>query len=74
MPDLVTRRAAHQPQERKKLRVRVLSTALAAAVVALIVGIGGVLDGAGAARRRRAGPDVAMTPVDGDGAGLADSA
>src|SRR4051794_2468077 len=42
MPDLVTAAQTTRRQERKKFRVRVLSTALAAAVVALIVGVGAV--------------------------------
>jgi hypothetical protein len=53
-------------RERKTIRVRVLSTAMAAAVVALIVGIGVVfMMGERAPAPASAPPAVAMTPVDG---------
>jgi len=51
-------------RERKKTHVRLLSTALAAAVVALIVGIGLVFwTGSDGADNSRTGPTVAMTAV-----------
>jgi hypothetical protein len=66
MPDLVTAAQTTRRQERKRFRVRVLSTALAAAVVALIVGIGAMFWMGGRNPPPPApGPTVAMTPVDG---------
>jgi len=65
MPDLVTAAQTTRRRERKKLRVRVLSTALAAAVVALIVGVGLVFwTGMGARTTGDHGQTVAMAPVD----------
>jgi hypothetical protein len=67
MPDLVTAARASRRRERKKTRVRMLSTALAAAVVALVVGVGAVFwMGPGSLRPPPAGPTVAMKPVGGD--------
>jgi anti-sigma factor RsiW len=64
MPDLVTAAQSTRRKERKQTRVRVLSTALAAAVVALVVGIGAVFwMGTGAPAQPVAGPMVAMTTV-----------
>ena len=67
MPDLVTAAQTTRRRERKKFRVRVLSTALAAAVVALIVGLGAMfwMDGRGTTRPSPPGSTVAMTPVNG---------
>jgi hypothetical protein len=50
-------------REHKKTQVRLLSTALAAAVVALIVGIGLVFWTGGDGTGARTGPTVAMTAV-----------
>ena len=56
---------ASRRRERKTTRVRILSTAMAAAVVALIVGIGVVfLTGDGRPPPATATPTVAMTPAD----------
>jgi predicted anti-sigma-YlaC factor YlaD len=68
MPDLVTAAQTTRRQERKKLRVRVLSTALAAAVVALIVGIGAVfwMGGPGSPKITPPGPTVAMSSIEDD--------
>jgi hypothetical protein len=65
MPDLVTAAQTTRRQERKKFRVRVLSTALAAAVVALIVGVGAVfwVGGAGSPGSPPTGPAVAMSSI-----------
>jgi len=49
---------------RKHTRVRVLSTALAAAVLALIVGVGVVFAMGDGQEHPTQGPTVAMTPVD----------
>jgi hypothetical protein len=66
MPDLVTAAQTTRRRERKKFRVRVLSTALAAAMVALIVGLGAMfwMDGR-TTQPSPPGPAVAMTPVNG---------
>jgi hypothetical protein len=67
-PDLVTAAQTTRRRERKKLRVRVLSTALAAAVVALIVGIGAVFWMGGPSSpgpTTPTGPTVAMSSVGG---------
>jgi anti-sigma-K factor RskA len=68
MPELVTAAQTTRRKERRRLRVRVLSTALAAAVVALIVGVGAVFWMGGRATPQPAtpGPMVAMTPIDED--------
>jgi hypothetical protein len=66
MPDLVTAAQTTRRQERKKFRVRVLSTALAAAVVALIVGVGAVFWVGGPGNSRGTtptGPTVAMSSI-----------
>jgi hypothetical protein len=65
MPDLVTAAQTTRRQERKKFRVRVLSTALAAAVVALIVGLGVVfwMGGPGTPTTTSPGPTVAMSSI-----------
>jgi len=64
MPDLVTAAQSTRRKERKQTRVRVLSTALAAAIVALVVGVGAVfwMD-SGRSGPAVAGPMVAMTAV-----------
>jgi hypothetical protein len=64
-PDLVNQARSTRRKERKKLRVRILSTSLAAAVVALLVGVGMVfwMSGGSPPARPTAGPTVAMTPV-----------
>jgi hypothetical protein len=67
-PSLVSAAQTTRRRERKKIRVRVFSTALAAAVVALIVGVGTVFWMGGSPSTPRAplaGPTVAMTPVNG---------
>jgi Putative zinc-finger len=67
MPDLVSAAQTTRQRERKKLRVRVLSTALAAAVVALIVGVGAVFwMGGPSTPQSPAGPAVAMAALDDD--------
>jgi anti-sigma-K factor RskA len=68
MPDLVTAAQTTRRKERKKLRVRVLSTALAAAVVALVVGVGAVfwMGGPGTPKTTPLGPTVAMSSIDSD--------
>jgi hypothetical protein len=67
MPDLVTAAQSTRRKERKQTRVRVLSTALAAAVVALVVGVGAVFwMGSGSPEQPVAGPMVAMTAVAGE--------
>jgi hypothetical protein len=63
-PMLVTAVQKTRRRERKKTRVRVLSTALAAAVLALIVGIGAVFVTGNAGAPTQPGPNVAMTPTD----------
>jgi hypothetical protein len=65
MPALVT---AAQTTRRKQRRVRVLSTVLAAAVVALLVGVGTVfwMGGRVTSPPATPGPMVAMTPIDED--------
>jgi anti-sigma-K factor RskA len=66
MPDLVRSAQTTRRRERKKLRVRILSTALAAAVVALVVGVGLMFWMGGAPARPGspvAGPTVAMVAV-----------
>jgi len=55
-PDLVAAAQTNRRRERKKTRVRMLSTALAAAVVALVVGVGAVI---------WMGPDTPKAPVPG---------
>jgi anti-sigma-K factor RskA len=74
MPALVTAAQTTRRQERKKLRVRVLSTALAAAVVALVVGVGTMfwMGNARAPGTARIGPTVAMTAVQSNTALTAD--
>ena len=70
-PEKLTRRPigparTTRPRGRKQTRVRVLSTAMAAAVVALIVGVGMVfLLGDGTPAPATETPAVAMTPVNG---------
>jgi Putative zinc-finger len=68
MPDLVTAAQTTRRKERKRLRVRVLSAALAAAVVALILSVGAMLwmGGRATPAPRVPGPTVAMTPIDED--------
>jgi hypothetical protein len=67
MPDLVSAAQSTRRRERKKLRVRVLSTSLAAAVVALVVGVGAVFwMGADQPQTPPTGPTVAMTAVAGE--------
>jgi anti-sigma-K factor RskA len=62
--DLVTQAQSSRRKERKKLRARILSTSLAAAVVALLVGVGAVFwMGGDPPARPTAGPTVTMTPV-----------
>ena len=65
MPDLVTAAQSTRREERKRLRWRVMGTALAAACLALVVGIGAVFwMGRGATPDPTVpGPTVAMTPV-----------
>ncbi len=65
-PRLVSAAQTTRRRERKKMRVRILSTAMAAAVVALIAGIGVVFVMGG--DPPAPGPDaptVAMTPISG---------
>jgi hypothetical protein len=62
-PDLVTAAQTTRRRERKKIRVRVLSTALAAAVVALVVGVGAVFWMGPSATPAGDGAAVAMTRV-----------
>ncbi|WP_067494598.1 anti-sigma factor [Actinoplanes sp. TFC3] len=63
-PDLVTAVQTTRRQERKRIRWRVMGTALAAACLALVVGIGAVFwMGRGAMTSGPSGPAVAMTPV-----------
>ncbi|AGL13946.1 anti-sigma factor [Actinoplanes sp. N902-109] len=63
-PDLVTAVQTTRRQERKRLRWRVLGTALAAACLALVVGIGAVFwMGRSAPADTAPGPTIAMTPV-----------
>jgi hypothetical protein len=63
-PDLVKAVQTTRRRERKKTRVRVLSTALAAGVVALVLGVGTVFwMGSGDLDQPVAGPTVAMTTV-----------
>ncbi|MEV4703595.1 zf-HC2 domain-containing protein [Actinoplanes sp. NPDC049316] len=64
MPDLVTAAQTTRREERKRVRWRVLGTALAAACLALVVGIGAVFwMGRGTAKDPALpGPVVAMTP------------
>ena len=64
MPALVTAAQSTRRKERKQTRIRVLSTSLAAAVVALVVGVGAVFwMGTGPPAQPVAGPMVAMTAV-----------
>ena len=63
-PNLVSAVQKTRRQERKKIRVRILSTALAAAVLALIVGVGAVFMMSDDAPTRPPGPTLAMRPVD----------
>ena len=65
MPDLVTAAQSTRREERKRLRWRVMGTALAAACLALVVGIGAVFwMGRGATPDPTVpGPTVAMTPA-----------
>jgi anti-sigma-K factor RskA len=63
-PDLVTAVQTTRRQERKRIRWRVMGTALAAACLALVVGIGAVFwMGRGAPVDTAPGPTIAMTPV-----------
>lgn len=64
-PDLVSAAQTSRRRERKKIRVRVLSTGLAAAVAALVVGVGTVfvMDGGTPSAPPPPGEVVAMTPV-----------
>ena len=68
MPELVSAAQTTRRKERTRLRVRVLGTALAAAMLALIVGVGAVfwMGGRTTAPPPAAGPMVAMTPIDED--------
>jgi hypothetical protein len=69
MPDLVRTAQSTRRRERKKLRVRILSTSLAAAVVALVAGVGVMFwmsGGPPAPGPAVAGPTVAMAPVAAD--------
>ncbi|HET6532087.1 MAG TPA: zf-HC2 domain-containing protein [Actinoplanes sp.] len=52
-------------RRRKHTRIRILTTALAAAVVALIAGVGAMFLLDTGSEHARQGPTVAMTPVDG---------
>ncbi|OJF12440.1 anti-sigma factor family protein [Couchioplanes caeruleus] len=65
MPDLVPVAQTTRRQERKRVRWRVLGTALAAACLALVVGIGAVfwMDDRGGGDTDAWGPTVAMTPA-----------
>ena len=65
MPDLVMAAQSTRRQERKRVRWRVLGSALAAACLALVVGIGAVfwMDRSGAPAGSVLGPTVAMTPA-----------
>ncbi|MEV6488116.1 zf-HC2 domain-containing protein [Actinoplanes sp. NPDC051633] len=64
-PTLVTAVQKTRRQERKKTRVRVLSTALAAAVLALVVGVGALfVTGNNGAPTPPPGPSIAMTATD----------
>jgi len=64
-PELVTAVQTTRRQERKRIRWRVMGTALAAACLALVVGIGAVFwMGRGSTPAATvAGPNVAMTPA-----------
>ncbi|MEV6600371.1 zf-HC2 domain-containing protein [Actinoplanes sp. NPDC051346] len=66
VPDLVTVAQTTRRQERKRVRWRVLGTALAAACLALVVGIGAVFwmdERGGGADPDAWGPTIAMTPA-----------
>jgi anti-sigma-K factor RskA len=64
MPALVSAAQTTRRQERKRVRWRVLGTALAAACLALVVGVGAVFwTGRGTPDPAVPGPVVAMTPA-----------
>jgi len=67
-PDLVRSAQSTRRRERKKLRVRILSTSLAGAVVALVIGVGAMFWMSGDTPRSQpvAGRTVAMTAVSAD--------
>jgi anti-sigma-K factor RskA len=64
-PNLVSAAQTTRRRERKQNRVRVLSTALAAAVIALVIGVGAVfVMGDRTQQTTPPGTTVAMTPAD----------
>jgi len=64
VPDLVMAAQSTRRQERRRVRWRVLGSALAAACLALVVGVGAVFwMGRGVADPSVTGPTVAMTPA-----------
>ncbi|GAA3347463.1 zf-HC2 domain-containing protein [Amorphoplanes nipponensis] len=65
MPDLVTAAQSTRRAERRRVRWRVLGSALAAACLALVVGIGAVfwMGRGGAPDPSVPGPTIAMTPA-----------
>lgn len=65
MPDLVMAAQSTRREERRRVRWRVLGSALTAACLALIVGIGAVfwMDRGAGTDRSGPGPTIAMTPA-----------